>query len=125
MNFEYYVRKEGDEPRAIALVERALLGCLIIDSGLRAYTRNLKPEDFSNKFRADVFRAISEIEGPVDLVILAEHMERNNVPSPNGKFWAGHLASLLDLVPDIENVAEYAKIVRQCAIARRLTARRG
>jgi len=124
VNFDYYIRQEGDEPRAIALVERALLGALIIDCGLRLYANTLKPGDFSNKHRANVFGAIMSIEGPVDLVILAEHMERSGTPAPSGKYWGSHLASLLDLVPDVENVETYVKLIRQASMARRLEARR-
>lgn len=124
MNLDQYIRQEGDEPRAIALVERALLGCLIIDCGLRVYARNLKPSDFSNKHRAEVFRAIMDIEGPVDLVILAEHMERHKTPAPAGKYWGEHLAGLLDIVPSTEHVEAYAKLVRQASLTRKLEARR-
>lgn len=124
MNFDYHIRREGDEPRAIALVERALLGCLIIDCGLRAHAKNLRPEDFSNGHRSAVFRSIMAIDGPVDLVILAEYMERNSIKPPIGKYWGEHLSALLDLVPDVENVEEYVRIVRQASITRKLEARK-
>lgn len=105
----------------VPLCERALVGALLIDCGMRHYVRDLSHGDFRNGGLGAIFRMIMEIEGPVDLVIAVEEAERRGLTRATGIVGMGvYLAALLDLVPDVENVAAYAKRVRRAAIARKV-----
>lgn len=110
-----------EDREGVPLCERALVGALLIDCGMRRYVQDLSPRDFKNGGLGSVFRMIMETEGPIDLVIAVEEAERRGLTRAVGTAGMGvYLSALLDLVPDVENVAAYAKRVRRAAIARRV-----
>lgn len=105
--------------------ERALVGSLLIDCGLRGYAKELSGAEFSDRALGRVFDMIMDVEGPIDLVLAAAEAEKrglDRITGPTGFIvW---LASLVDFVPDVENVAEYAKAVKRFAVAREVEAMR-
>lgn len=105
----------------VPLCERALVGALMIDGGLRRYAVNLAPAEFADRALGRVFQMLMSIDGPVDLVIAVEEAERNGLTSITGvNGMAVYLAALLDLVPDVDNVPEYVKRVKRASVARRV-----
>lgn len=108
---------------AAELAERAVLGCLLIDCGLRVHIKNLRAGDFSDPVRATVFSTVMGIDGPVDLIIAVDKLEHSDAMRLGCAGWAALLGSFMDNIPSVEHIEEYAKIVRQCAIERRLEAR--
>lgn len=101
------------------LCERALVGALMIDGGKRRYCNSLSSNDFGDRALGVVFDMLMSIEGPVDLVVAVDVAERRGLDKVTGKTGlAMYLASLVDLVPDVDNVEGYAKRIKEAANAR-------
>lgn len=108
---------QGGDPTLYC--ERALVGALLIDCGLRDRVRALSGNEFSTPALGRVFDMIMDIDGPVDLAIALAEAEKRGLQKCIGLTGlATYLASLLDLVPDVENVEGYAKYVKRSAVAR-------
>lgn len=104
--------------------ERSLLGAILIDGSLIArVVEFVTPEDFASEAHRLVFSsslALSERRDGVDLVTVQHELERTGQLERAGG--AAYLASLIDLVPDVENVASYARLIREAAMRRQLIA---
>lgn len=109
---------------AASAAESAVVGCLLIDCGLRARARGLKKSDFLSKHLGDVFDCLMAVDGPVDLIIAVNELERSSAGRPHGVGWAEFVAATMDNIPSVEHFDEYVAIVRRSSIARRLEARR-
>lgn len=109
---------------ATVTAERAVVGCLLIDCGLRAHARGLKKSDFSDQHLGNVFDCLMSVDGPVDLIIAVNELERSSAGRPHGIGWAEFVAATMDNIPSVEHFDEYVAIVRRSSIARRLEARR-
>ena len=123
----------SEDPRADNVVtsdaaERALLGCLLLDPGLVHHVDGIAPETFRSKDRAAVWRAIAEMiedAEPVDFITTAARLEASVTPPPKGSpGWLSVLSSVLDgnYCADAEEVAAYARIVKEAGQRRRLAA---
>ena len=99
--------------------EKALLGALLVDGGLRARVRTLTGREFSDPALGRIFDMLMDVDGPIDLVIALAEAEKRGLGKAVGSTGiAAYLASLLDLVPDVENVESYAKYIKRASIAR-------
>src|SRR4030042_2925244 len=102
--------------------EVSVLGAILIDN--RALSRALewvRPEDFYRGFHQLLLGAMMDLADrgePIDIVTLTETVRAQ------GKLDAGGgpaaIAALVDTVPTSANVENYAKIVRETALLRRL-----
>jgi DnaB-like helicase N terminal domain/AAA domain len=104
--------------------EMAVLGSILIDpAALRTAADWLTPEDFYRDAHQTIYRAALDLHAadtPVDLIVLTDELERREqVDAIGGK---SYVSSLVQIVPNSGNVAQYCQIVLRCATARRLIA---
>jgi replicative DNA helicase len=111
------------EPEALPAqpeAEKSLLGALFIDGGLLTRVMEfLVPEDFAaepHRVVYDAFLALADRNEPRDLVTVRSELERAGHLERAGG--ASYLASLVDRVPDIENVEAYARLIREASLRR-------
>jgi len=100
--------------------EKAVLGAILQDKdALHAVMDILKPDDFDATAHRRILEAILALQGrgqPPDLVLLSEELRnRGDLDKVGGPAYLGELA---DSSPAAANVAFYARIVRDKAIAR-------
>lgn len=104
--------------------ERALLGSILIDNGaLNVALETISKDDFfseSHRITFDRMTAISEKSRTIDLVTLSEELGKEGLLEKIGG--AAYLAGLTDGVPvgSAAAVAEYARIVKEKGLIRRL-----
>lgn len=104
--------------------ERALLGSILLDNGaLNAVAGTVAPEDLFADSHRLIFQQIinlSEKNQTVDLVTLAEELGRAGVLEKSGG--VAYIAGLSDGIPmgDYSFVGNYARIIKQKSILRRL-----
>ncbi len=102
--------------------ERSILGAILLDN----HTYNqaaelLRPDDFSLDSHRRIYAAIMELsEGgrPVDSITLIEELNRKKEVEAVGG--VAYLSSLTDGLPHRPNIEQYARIVRDKALLRRL-----
>ena len=81
--------------------------------------RSLSGSEFSVPALGRVFDMLMDVDGPVDLVIAVAEAEKRGLAKVTGATGiAVYLASLLDLIPDVENVEQYMRYVKRAAVAR-------
>ena len=103
---------------------RALLGSILIDNGaLNVALETISKDDFfseSHRITFDRMTAISEKSRTIDLVTLSEELGKEGLLEKIGG--AAYLAALTDGVPvgSSAAVAEYARIVKEKGLIRRL-----
>lgn len=99
--------------------EKAVLGGIISDPGALDKVRTiLLPDDFYSDAHKEIYRAILEVKGPADLVILVNHFrEKKRLTAVGG---AGYLSELSDSCPSSVNIEHYARIVKDKAQLRGL-----
>lgn len=102
--------------------ERAVLGAILLDNGLFDQAAELLTEaDFHSEAHRRIFvkmEVLSSGSRAIDSVTLREALlVGNELESVGG---AAYLASLVDGVPRISNLEEYAQIVKEKSILRRL-----
>lgn len=116
----HYSDRFGSE-NPVDIVERVLLGTLIVDPSLRALVSALRPGDFRAPARGEVFRAITEMEY-LDAPLLMLEMERRKVPPPSGTSgWGGAIGRLLDdTCPVDEAIPVYVRQILTASATRRL-----
>lgn len=115
-------RRPGE---AVLLAERCCLGALLIDSALIASTAkvNLRVSHFGSEAHQTIFHAMLERDvrhSRFDLVIISNDLEATGRLAKAGG--VAYLASLLDRVPDVESIEEYARCVVDGSVARRMAA---
>ncbi len=102
--------------------ERSLLGSVLIDDGLLPRVMEfLVPEDFSTESHRLIYEAclrLADRKEGVDLVTVRHELERNGKLSRAGG--ESYVAGLVDLVPDVENVDSYARLIREASLRRLL-----
>ncbi len=100
--------------------EKSLLGALFIDGTLLSRVMEfLVPDDFAaeaHRVVYDAFLALADRSEPRDLVTVRSELERAGQLERSGG--ASYLASLVDRVPDIENVEAYARLIREASLRR-------
>jgi putative DNA primase/helicase len=101
--------------------ERSLLGAVLVDGSLLLRLDNLRPDHFAVEAHGLVFtaiRALADRGESVDLVTVQSELERTGRLERAGG--AAVLSSLVDRVPDVENVESYGRAVRDASRRRRL-----
>lgn len=98
--------------------ERSVLGAVLLDNkALGVAVELLQPADFFLPQHQRLYKrmlALGERQQPIDLVTLAEELDRAGELDAAGG--PAYLAQLIDGVPRVSNVAEYAQIVKQKAL---------
>ncbi len=102
--------------------ERAVLGAVLVNTTLfDQIAEILKPHDFYLEIHRKIFTSMEELSSsssPIDLITLTDVLDKNNELDAVGG--ATYLASILDGIPAISNIENYAKIIREKALLRRL-----
>jgi replicative DNA helicase len=102
--------------------ERAVLGAILLDNRLFDQAAELLAQsDFHSEAHSRIFlkmEALSSKSRAIDSVTLREELEKANELEVVGG--AAYLASLTDGVPRISNLEQYANIVKEKSILRRL-----
>lgn len=111
-----------DTPPQNQDAEASLLGSLLIDGeALTKIDDLVRSEDFFNQRHATIFSAMKSLydkRSPIDLLTLAEQLKSNRrLDSVGG---ASYLTELTNFVPTAAHVEQYAQIVVDKAIRRRL-----
>jgi replicative DNA helicase len=100
--------------------ERSVLGSILIDGGLLTRVSEfLVPEDFSSEAHRLVYAAclaLADRHEGRDLVMVQSELEKAGKLERAGG--AAYLASLVDRVPDVENIESYARLVREASLRR-------
>lgn len=102
--------------------EKSVLGSIILDKdALIEVTEILKQDDFYSEMHKEIYGTILELykrNEPVDILTLAEELKkRKSLEMVGGR---AYLAFLSTAVPSTSNVVQYAKIVEEKAVLRRL-----
>jgi len=101
--------------------ERSLLGAVLIDGALLSRVESLAPDDFASEPHRVIFTAMLALAGRAegtDLVTVGAELERRGDMERAGG--PAYLSSLVDVVPDVENVVAYARLVRDASARRAL-----
>jgi replicative DNA helicase len=102
--------------------ERTVLGAGMIDAGaVAAASSLLSPDDFFLESHKRIFRAqlgLFSKSVPIDLVTLKNELDSAKDLVASGG--AGYLAGLLDGLPRVTNVEQWARIIKNKATVRRL-----
>ncbi len=110
------------KPPQNIVAERSVLGAVLLDNAVLDQILDMVQEgDFYREANRKIFTAMKEMAQKgeaIDYLTLEDRLRsRNEIDQVGG---ASYLASLTDAVPSLGNVAHYAKIVRDKAVARRL-----
>jgi DnaB-like helicase N terminal domain/AAA domain len=102
--------------------EQAILGAILLDNGaLAVAATTLRAEDFSLSEHRKIFGRMVELSGksiPIDILTLHEEFSRTgDLESAGG---AAYIARLPDGLPRVNNIAHYARIIRQKSVLRQL-----
>jgi len=102
--------------------EKSVLWSILIDKDLLTLiSEYLYPEDFYDEFNVKIYTAILELyntDRPIDLITVKEKLENKKWLEKVG--WITYLTELTEIVPITSNVTEYAKIVKNKSILRKL-----
>jgi hypothetical protein len=102
--------------------ERSVLGAILLDNhALDLAIERLRPGDFFLDNHRRIFQemlVLGETQQPIDLVILTDRLHRSGELEAAGG--AAYISALVDGVPQVSNVAHYARIVRKKALLRNL-----
>lgn len=102
--------------------EKSIIGAILIDKdSILSIAQQLKPEHFYKQGHADIFSAMYELyekREPIDLVTLTAQLKKRGVFDKIGG--ASYLAQLASQTPTSANITQYAQIVRDHFLKRRL-----
>lgn len=102
--------------------ERSVLGAILLDpSSLTFAVPILREEDFFPDTHRRIYHAMLELfqrSAEIDVLTLKEELDRVGAVEKVGG--AAYLSALLDAVPDVANVEQYARIVKEKSTLRRL-----
>ncbi len=102
--------------------EQSVLWSLLIDKDCFITIWDmLTPEDFYNDSNLQIFSVMSELyrlNKPIDLITVKEKLDDEKVLDKIG--WIVYLSELTEIVPTTSNIFEYAQIVKNKSILRRL-----
>lgn len=104
--------------------EKSVLGSVILDKeALFNVLEILKAEDFYNEMHKEIYTAITNLyrrNEPVDMLTVSEELKkRNSLEMVGGR---AYIATLSSMVPSTSNAVQYAKIIGDKALLRRLIA---
>ena len=103
--------------------EKAVIGCVLQDkNALASSFEIIKPEDFYFDANREVFSSCMELFNenlPVDIVTVSDRLTRYDKIDAVGGI--AYLSSLATSISTTENVAYYAKIIKEKATLRRLS----
>ena len=102
--------------------ERAVLGAILLDEkALREVAGSISDDDFYDERYRVIYRAVISLAQngePVDLLTVKDELtEDGNLHRAGG---SAQLSALCESLPDISNVAHYARIIKEKARQRRL-----
>lgn len=102
--------------------EQSVLGAMLLDKeAISVATEFISGEDFYREAHKEIFEAIVELfdKGqPVDLITLPEKLKvRNTLEAVGG---ITYLTNLMNIVPSTHNVSNYAKIIEEKSLLRKL-----
>lgn len=102
--------------------EKSVLGSILLDKeALFEVLEILRPEDFYSEMHKEIYSGVIELyrkSQPVDILTVSEELKkRKSLEMVGGR---AYIALLSTLVPSTSNAAEYAKIIAEKAILRRL-----
>lgn len=104
--------------------EASLLGAILIDSdAIVKIADALRPDDFYDARHKHIYEAIVRLyerREPIDVLTLADQLKNSGVLDIVGG--ASYLTELTNFVPTASHVEQYAEIVAQKAVRRRLIA---
>lgn len=102
--------------------EQSLLGGLLLESRhFDEVSNEIEHDDFYNKNHTRIYEAVQDLleqSQPVDVVTVAEELERNDALERIGGL--AYLGSLANNTPSTANIITYAKIIRERSILRKL-----
>lgn len=102
--------------------EKSVLWSLLIDKDWFIIIWDLlKSEDFYNDANAIIYTAMFDLyknHKPIDLITVKEKLDDKNLLDKIG--WITYLTELIDIVPTTSNIYEYAQIVKNKSVLRRL-----
>lgn len=104
--------------------EKSVLGAVLLDKeALFDVMEIIKEEDFYSEAHREIFRCVSDIfrrSEPVDTLTVTEELrKRNSLELAGGRAYIAYLSTV---VPTTANAGQYAKIVSEKAVLRRLIA---
>jgi len=109
----------GVKPPYDPEAEMCALGSVLLDNAvLDDLVRYVGADDFYHRANQLIFEAIKALGEQVDVVTLNAELSRRGVLDQVGG--KKYLADLMEAVPSAHNVSAYAKLVRDCAVRRRL-----
>ncbi len=102
--------------------EKSVLGSIILDKeALYDVLEILKAEDFYSEMHQEIYQAVIELyrkSEPVDMLTVSEELKkRNTLEMVGGR---SYIAQLSTMAPSTSNAAQYAKIIGEKAVLRRL-----
>ncbi|MBQ3661539.1 MAG: replicative DNA helicase [Firmicutes bacterium] len=102
--------------------EKSVLGAALIDTEtFYGISEILKPDDFYSESHKEIFRSMMDLyqrSEPIDVVTVSESLKRrNNLEAVGGR---AYIAFLSTVVPTTANAVQYARIVSEKAMLRRL-----
>jgi replicative DNA helicase len=102
--------------------EKSVLGSVLLDKdALFEVLEILKPEDFYNEMHKEIYSSVIELyrkNQPVDILTVSEELKkRKSLEMVGGR---AYIALLSTVVPSTSNAGEYAKIIAEKAILRKL-----
>ncbi len=102
--------------------EQSVLGAMLLDKeAISVATEFISGEDFYREAHKEIFEAVVELfdKGqPVDLITLPEKLKvRNTLEAVGG---ITYLTNLMNIVPSTHNVGNYAKIIEEKSLLRKL-----
>jgi len=104
--------------------EKSILGAILIDrDAITSVTQVLKSDHFYHSSHSDIYAAMFDLferREPIDLVTLTAQLKKKGVLDNVGG--TAYLAELASLVPTAANISQYAQIVRNHFVKRRLIA---
>lgn len=100
------------------LNELAILGCLMLDGGLRRYTEGLSGSEFQDPILGRLYDLVQGHDGPVDAVIASNLAARAGLPV-EADVAIGEAMDYLPL-PAQDVVTEYARWIKRAAVERRV-----
>ena len=102
--------------------EKSVLGSILVNNeNYYTVVEDLSGDDFYLEAHRVIFRKMTEIvdqSQAVDLITLQDHLERSSLLEASGGI--AYLASLMDGVPHLVNIAHYIKIIREKALFRQM-----
>ncbi|MBE6032721.1 MAG: replicative DNA helicase [Clostridiales bacterium] len=104
--------------------EKSVLGAVLLDKdALSDVLEILQPEDFYNEMHQEIYRTIKELyrkSSPVDILTVSDELKkRKSLEMVGGR---AYIALLSTSVPSTANAVQYAKIIEEKSVLRKLIA---